>query len=98
MPLLLPITVLALAHLFDYFSFLVMVGRHGLAAESNPLVVGLVEELGLPGLTLAKLLAVVLAGLVAVVLFRRRPALAAVVVVFGVVAGVVGGISNVATL
>jgi hypothetical protein len=96
MPLL-ALVALAAAHLFDYFSFLAMVGRHGLGAEANPVVIGLVDEWGLPGLTLAKILAVFLAALVAVGLFRRRPKLALMVMAFGVLAGVVGGLSNVAT-
>lgn len=53
---------LAAAHLFDFVSFIVMTGRHGLAAELNPIVVALAEGYGLPGLTVAKIAAVLLLG------------------------------------
>ncbi len=61
------IAALAAAHLFDFGSFLIMTSRHGLAAEFNPLVVGLAQSVGRPGLTLAKFGAVVLLGAVVVV-------------------------------
>lgn len=96
MPLpLLAIGSLALAHLFDLASFIVMTGRHGLAAEANPIVYRLAEVAGLPGLTLAKVVAVSLGASVFFVLAPKRPKLAMVVLVFGVSAGVVGGVSNV---
>ena len=98
MPLLFSIGALAVAHLFDYVSFLLMVKRHGLAAEANPVVISVAEELGLPGVTLAKLAVVAFAALATVVLARRRRGLARAVVVLGVVAGLIGGLSNVATL
>ena len=98
MPFLLPVAALAVAQLFDYVSFLAMVSRHGLAAEANPIVIGLAEGAGLPGLTLAKLAAVLLAALAFALLARRRRAMAATIVTFGIVAGVVGGVSNVLTL
>src|SRR5262245_10353758 len=90
--------VLALAHLFDYTSFLVMVARHGISAEANPVVVLIAQETGLPGLTLAKALTVAVAALLMVLIAPRRRRLALVLLVFGISAGFVGGISNVATL
>jgi hypothetical protein len=98
MPMLVYVAVLALAHVFDYVSFLAMVGRHGLTAEANPLVVGLIQEAGLPGLTVAKFASVLLAGFAAVVLYQRRPRLAMAVVIFGTAAGIIGGLSNVVAL
>ena len=92
---LLAIALLALAHLFDLASFIVMTARHGLSAEANPIVARLAELFGLPGLTLAKLVAVALGASVFMVLGPKRPKLAMTVLVFGVAAGVVGGISNV---
>ena len=92
------LSVLALAHLFDYTSFLVMVGRHGLAAEANPIVVMLAQQAGLPGLTLAKVLTVGFAAMLMVALAPKRKRLAMGLLVFGIGAGLVGGISNVATL
>ena len=97
-PQLAAIGVLALAHLFDYASFLVMIGRHGLDAEANPVVVHLIQELGLPGVTVAKLVTVTFAALLALVIAPRRRRLAMTLITFGVVAGLVGGLTNIATL
>ncbi|MDQ3937727.1 MAG: hypothetical protein M3253_03495 [Chloroflexota bacterium] len=91
--------VLLAAHLFDLLSFLVMTDRLGMAAEANPIVVLLAESVGLPGLTVAKLASVVIGGSVFVMLARgRRRRLAMAVLTFGVGAGLVGGLTNVATI
>jgi hypothetical protein len=90
--------ILALAQLFDYTSFLVMIDRHGLDAELNPIVVVLAQEAGLPGLTLAKLLTVVFAAVLMILIKPHRRRLAAGLLSFGVAAGLVGGFSNVLTL
>ena len=90
--------VLALAHFFDYASFLVMIGRHGMAAEANPVVVLLHQEIGLAGLTVAKIVTVVFAAALMFIIATRRRYLAAGLFAFGVLAGVVGGVSNIATL
>ena len=92
------LAALALAHLFDYTSFLLMVSRHGLAAEANPIVVAITQGAGLPGLTLAKVVTVALAAVVMVAIAPRRRRLAIALLTFGIGAGMVGGISNVATL
>jgi|SRR3972149_1652706 len=98
MPLPAALGVLALAHLFDWASFLVMITRHGLGAEANPIVVTLLEETGVPGVTLAKLATVVFAAGLAVVIATKRRRMAMVLLTFGVVTGTVGGLSNIATL
>jgi len=98
MPLPAVLAVLVLAHLFDWASFLVMVARHGLGAEVNPIVVTLAHEAGVPGLTLAKMATVAFAALAAVVIAPRRRRMALVLLTFGVAAGVVGGISNITSL
>jgi hypothetical protein len=92
------LAVLALAHLFDYTSFLVMIERHGLAAEANPVVVILAEQVGLAGLTIAKIVTVAFAAALMIRIAPRRRKLAMGVLLFGISAGLVGGISNVATL
>ena len=94
----LALVALGLAHLFDYASFLAMVARHGIAAEANPVVVSLTQEMGLPGLTVAKIVSVVFAASLVTVLASRRRNVAIVVLVFGVAVGVLGGISNIAAL
>jgi len=98
MPLPVALGVLALAHLFDWLSFLVLLARHGIGAEANPIVVTLVEETGVPGVTLAKVATVAFAALLAVQIAPTRRRMAMVLLTFGVVAGLVGGVSNIATL
>lgn len=96
MPLL-ALGLLALAQLFDYVSFMVMIDRHGLAAELNPIVVAIANNLGLIGLTLVKAGAVVFLACAVMVLMPRRKHVATAVLTVGVVLGFVGGISNVMT-
>lgn len=98
MPLPAALGVLVLAQLFDWASFLVMIARHGLGAEANPIVVTIVEEAGVPGVTLAKVATVAFAALLAVLIAPQRRRMAMVLLTFGVAAGMVGGISNIATL
>jgi hypothetical protein len=97
----LPITallLLLLAHAFDYVTFLAMTSRHGLAAEANPVVVAVAQGFGLPGLTVAKLGSVIFLAAVTVLLLRTRHRRAGLVLlVIGIGAGVLGGISNVAS-
>lgn len=90
--------LLAFAQLFDYVSFMVMIERHGLAAELNPIVVALHDNLGMLGLTVAKASAVVFLASSATLLMPRRPTVAFGVLVVGIVLGVVGGMSNVMAL
>jgi hypothetical protein len=98
MPLPVALGVLLLAHVFDWASFLVMIARHGLGAEANPIVVTLIEQTGVPGVTLAKLATVAFAAGLAVLIAPKRRRMAMVLLSFGVVAGLVGGLSNIATL
>jgi hypothetical protein len=89
--------ILALAHFFDYASFLILISRHGLAAEANPIVVRIAQTAGIPGITIAKLATVAFAALLMVVIAPRRKRLAYGLLVFGVAAGLLGGFSNVAS-
>jgi len=89
---------LAVAHLFDYSTFLVMVVRHGLAAEANPVVAGIADHLGLAALATGKLALVVYVAAVVLLLSAKRPKLAAALLLVGTVAGLLGGFSNVATI
>jgi hypothetical protein len=93
----LAVALLVAAHAFDYVTFLVMTGRHGMAAELNPLVVGITQGFGLPGLTVAKLGSVVFLAAVVLLLAPRHRKGAALLLVIGVTAGVVGGFSNIAS-
>ena len=96
-PQLLAFGVLALAHFFDYATFLVLMVRHGLAAEANPIVVRIAETMGIPGLTLAKVATVAFAFALMLLIAPKRRRLAGGLLVFGVAAGLVGGFSNVAS-
>ena len=98
MPVPFAIFILVIAHFFDWASFLVMVTRHGLIAEGNPLVVHVATQWGLPGLTVSKLVAVALSAAVVAVLLPRNRKLAMLVLAFGVIAGVFGTISNVISM
>jgi hypothetical protein len=91
------IGALVLAHLFDLLSFVEMIGRHGLDAELNPLVVYLHGIVGVPGLAMAKAISVGIGASVFVILAPHRRRLAMSVLLFGVGAGLLGGVSNVAT-
>ena len=92
------ISVLALAQLFDYATFLILIGRHGLSAEANPIVVRIAQSTGIPGLTLAKVLTVAFAASLMILVAPRRRWLGYALLAFGVAAGVVGGMSNIASL
>ena len=90
--------VLAVAQLFDYVSFMVMIERHGLAAELNPIVIALANSVGLVGLTLVKAGAVLFLAFAVLLLMPRRRHVAVAVLAVGVVLGVIGGVSNVMTI
>ena len=92
------IATLIVAHLADYTTFLVMVMRHGLGTELNPIVVTIAADHGLALLTLAKAAAVLLVASVFIVVGRTRPRMAAAVLGIGVIIGGVGAFSNIATL
>ncbi len=92
------------AQLFDYGTFTLMVDRHGIAAELNPLVAQGFVVFGLPFLALAKGALVMLVASIVVVIARRAnaqrslPVLATAVTIIAVLAGLVGGISNTAAV
>ena len=90
--------MLAVAQLFDYVSFMIMIERHGLAAELNPIVVALADNVGLIGLTLVKAGAVIFLAFAVLLLMPRRRHVATAVLTVGVILGVVGGVSNVMTI
>lgn len=97
------LAALLAAQLFDYGTFTLMVERHGIRAELNPIVAHGFATFGLPIVALAKLALVVLIGSIIVVLAQDRSAsrmttrVAAFVTIVAVVGGLFGGISNVLT-
>lgn len=88
------------AQFFDFGTFTVMIGRHGIVTEANPIVAQGFIVFGLPFVAAMKLALIVLVGAVVVLLGRSDPkrracvALSAIVTVVAVAAGLVGGISN----
>jgi hypothetical protein len=87
------------AQLFDFATFTIMVGRHGIGTELNPLVAHGFAGFGMPMVVVMKVALVVLLGATIVVLDRGRSdiwsrAWAATIAVTAVVAGLIGGISN----
>jgi hypothetical protein len=92
------IGLLILAHLADYMTFIVMVTRHGLGTEANPIVSMIVQEHGILILTLAKTAAVLLVASTFLVVGRTRPRMAASVLGVGVIVGGLGAMTNVASI
>jgi hypothetical protein len=100
--LVLPFRVLSVlaAQLFDFATFTIMVGRHGIAAEMNPLVAAGFEVFGIPILVAMKTALFVLISAIVVILnrdaARQRTGLAwaALISVLAVAGGLLGGISN----
>jgi hypothetical protein len=92
------LAALVAAHLFDFGSFMLMTARHGLDAELNPFVVALAEGHGLVGLTVAKVVSIALVVATVAIIAPKRRRLAAAVLVVGIGAGMVGGLSNIASL
>lgn len=89
------IFLLIFAHAADYATFLVMVARHGIRAELNPIVSRIAEEHGLALLTVAKASAVLLVAATFLILLRTRPRLGSAVLAIGIFVGGVGAYSNV---
>jgi hypothetical protein len=91
------LTLLGLAQLADFLTFRTMLAAHGAAAELNPLALSL-QAHGLFYTLVAKLTVWALVAAIVAVLVRDRPRLAWAVLAFGIVAGVVGALSNLATI
>lgn len=92
------IGILILAHVADYTTFVIMVARHGLSSEANPLVATIHEDWGLALLTVAKFATVLFVAATFLVVGRTRPKLAASVLAFGILIGGLGAFSNIATI
>lgn len=101
------LVTLAAAQVLDLWTFGLMVGRHGIAAEANPLAAQLFVAMGLPVLVAGKVALVVAIGALAVAgaAVLRRPlagtgsvrawaAVRGVPLALAVAAGLIGGITN----
>jgi hypothetical protein len=93
------LATLALAQAFDFATFNVMVARHGLVAEANPIVRSVYESLGTFGVAAAKLaLVLLIANLYIAAWGRGRGGIWAVSgglpIALAIAAGIIGGITN----
>jgi hypothetical protein len=96
------IATLALAQAFDLATFWLMVWWRGPSAEANPLVARMLDTLGLPALSLAKLAVVILVASLAVAAAARGTrgiwaAVGGIPLALAIAAGLIGGITNAAT-
>jgi len=89
------------AQMFDFGTFTVMVGRHGIDSEANPLVANGFVLFGMPLVAILKVALIVFLAAIIILLDRgrtvrrRSPRLAATIAVLAVLAGLMGGITNV---
>jgi hypothetical protein len=100
---LLRFVTLAAAQLFDFATFYTMVGVKGASAEANPLIHGLFISYGTPAVLVAKVFlitVIVCLGVAASVRGRQGTwaAVGGVPLALGIAAGLIGGITNTATL
>ena len=88
------------AQLFDFGTFTLMVARHGIESETNPIVAQGFLAFGLPLVAVAKGALVLLVGSILVILGRTWAAapmtrrVATSVALVAVASGLLGGISN----
>jgi len=98
------LAALCAAQFFDLGTFSLMVERHGLRAEANPIVAQGFAVWGMPLVVVAKFALVLLVGSIVVLLAGQDPArptrlrVAALLTVLAVAAGMAGGLTNAATL
>jgi hypothetical protein len=92
------LSLLIIAHAFDYGTFLVMVTRHGLDAELNPFAVSIMQDYGLEALAMTKFAAVLLVAATFLIVGRKRPRLAGGVLACGIFVGGFGAYTNILTI
>jgi hypothetical protein len=96
------LVAIALAQAFDLATFVVMLVVLGPAAERNPIVGAGAASIGIVGLAFAKA-ALVLLVVTSIVILRHgrwgdHPRMAGLIAIAAIVAGIVGGTSNVLTV
>jgi hypothetical protein len=98
----LAVLTMTLAQVLDLGTFVAMVRRLGLEAELNPGVSGLIGGYGLPMAAIAKVALMAFVVAIALVLSRRTGRVdrvaGGVVLAAAIVAGILGGATNVLTL
>lgn len=97
--MLLLVAFVFIAHFFDYSTFTVMVGAHGIDAEANPVVSWLYTNGGMPVVTLFKVGGVAFATGIAVYLWSIHKALlAGWVFGVGIITGTIATYTNLLTI
>jgi hypothetical protein len=96
------LSTLFLAQAIDLATFSVMVARHGVAAEANPLVNDLFYTYGMPAVVMAKLALVLLVGALCIAASSRGgrgvwAIIGGLPLALAIAAGIIGGITNTAT-
>jgi hypothetical protein len=97
------LATLFLAQALDLATFGVMVARHGVAAEANPIVTDLVGSLGMPAVIVAKLALVLLIASLSVAASSRGgrgvwSMVGGLPLALAIAAGLIGGITNTAAI
>jgi hypothetical protein len=97
------LATLFLAQALDLATFSLMVARHGRVAEANPIVGSLFESFGMTATVLAKLALVVLIGALSVAAWARGnrgvwSMVGGLPLALAITAGLIGAITNAATL
>ena len=97
------LATLALAQAFDLATFIVMVGRHGAGAEANPFVNDLFGAYGMTAVVVAKMALVLLIGALCIAASARGgrgvwSIVGGLPLALAIAAGLIGGITNAATL
>ncbi len=92
------IGLLIVAHAADYATFLVMVARHGITSELNPIVSRIAADYGLALLTIAKTAAVLIVATAFLIIIRTRPKVGTSVLAIGIFIGGLGAYSNIISI
>ena len=97
------LATLALAQAFDLVTFSGMVARHGSIAEANPIVNNLFDVYGMPAVILGKVALVLLIGSLCVMASSKGGTgvwrvVGGLPLALAIAAGLIGGITNTATL
>ena len=88
------VLVVLAAQMFDWSTFMVGFTRHGISDEMNPIVIALANKGGMILVSLAKFGLILFACSIALYVAPKYPLVARLLILVGVFAGIIGGISN----
>jgi hypothetical protein len=100
---LLALATLGIAQALDFATFQLMVARHGLGAEANPIVQGMYQSFGTSGVAAAKVALVVLIASLFIANWGRGrrgiwAASGGLPIALAIAAGIIGGITNASSI